>query len=117
MISKIIHKNIVLKMKNKEASCGRAQLAGTKIPFATFNVASGSGIAFVEVARRITNITKTKLEMVEWPKDRAAIETGDFIADCSPAAEALGWSPKTGFDQGLEKTFAYYREHLTHYLK
>lgn len=103
-------------LKDGSNSSPQAQLAGTKIPFAIFNIASGKGIKFVDCARKVTEMAGSKLEMVAWPADRAAIETGDFVADCSAAAEALGWAPRVGFEDGLERTFAYYRTELKHYL-
>lgn len=99
-----------------KASCARAQLAGPKIPFAVFNVGSGHGMKFVDCARKVTERTKTALELVPWPADRAAIETGDFIADGRAAEEALSWKAHTSFDEGLDKTFAFYRENLKDYL-
>jgi UDP-glucose 4-epimerase len=104
----------------KTTECKKAQLAGTAIPFAVFNIGSGQGIAFVNVARKIVERAGEKsgarLEMVPWPPERAAIETGDFISDGAAALEALKWKATTSFDEGLEKTFAYYRKELSHYL-
>lgn len=97
-------------------TCAKAQLAGERVPFATFNVGSGKGIRFVDVARKIAEATGAKVEMVPWPADRAAIETGDFIADSTAASEALGWKPWTSFDDGLRKTVEFYRKELKYYL-
>ena len=93
-----------------------AQLAGTHIPFAVFNIGSGKGVQFVNCARKVVERTKSPLEMVAWPADRKAIETGDFVSDGKAAGEALDWLPHTSFDDGLNKTFSYYQEHLKHYL-
>ncbi len=104
------------RLKQEKVTCAGAQLAGVKIPFAVFNVGSGRGIPFVKIARQIVEVAGSKLEMVPWPADRAAIETGDFISDGTTALAGLGWQATTDFDQGLGKTFAYYREHLKQYL-
>lgn len=93
-----------------------AQLAGTKIPFAVFNIGSGTGHKFVDCARKVVEREGLKLEMVPWPAERAAIETGDFVSDGTAAKAALGWGPTTSFDEGLDKTFAFYRDELKHYL-
>lgn len=105
-----------LDLREGRAKCARAQLAGEKIPYAVFNIGSGKGIRFVDCARKIIERAGTPLELVPWPADRAAIETGDFVSDGTAAREGLGWSPVTGFDDGLDRTFAFYRDHLRHYL-
>lgn len=104
------------KLKDRSTQYARAQLAGVHIPFAVFNIGSGKGLKFVDCARKVIEKVGSPLEMVPWPADRAAIETGDFISDGTAAREALGWVPETNFDEGLEKTFSFYREHLRHYL-
>ena len=74
------------------------------------------GLAWEKNKKLNAEIAKSPLEMVPWPADRAAIETGDFISDGRTALEGLGWQAHTGFDEGLERTFAFYREHLKQYL-
>jgi UDP-glucose 4-epimerase len=104
------------QMKTKPSLYPKTQLSGQNIPYAVFNIGSGKGMRFVDCAAKVAEETGGKLEMIEWPKDRAAIETGDFVSDGTAAAEALSWKPKTGFDVGLKKTVSFYREHLPHYL-
>jgi UDP-glucose 4-epimerase len=53
---------------------------------------------------------------VEWPPDKKAIDIGSFYADSSRIAKVLGWQPTTTLDVGLERTIAYYRAHLQHYV-
>ncbi|MBI3556974.1 MAG: NAD-dependent epimerase/dehydratase family protein [Deltaproteobacteria bacterium] len=105
-----------LQLKGQEVTCPKAQLAGTKNPFAVFNVGSGKGIPFVSIAQKIAEKAGSKLEQVAWPADRESIETGDFISDGTTTQAGLGWCASTSLDQGLEKTFAFYREHLKKYL-
>lgn len=94
----------------------QVQLSGTKVPFAVFNGTYGKPQRFGDCAKRVVEMGGGKLESVPWPSDRAAIETGDFVADGRAAKELLGWVPEVSFDQGLERTFAFYRENLKHYL-
>ncbi len=94
----------------------RTQLAGEKIPYGVFNIGSGKGMKFADCARQIVELAGSKLDFVPWPADRAAIETGDFIADSTAAEEILGWKPETMFEEGLKRTAAFYRENLRHYL-
>ncbi|MEW6055836.1 MAG: NAD-dependent epimerase/dehydratase family protein [Bdellovibrionota bacterium] len=104
------------KMGSGQAQSTRAQLAGTKIPFAVFNISSGKGIRFVDCAKKVVAKAGSLLEMVPWPPERASIETGDFVADCQAANEALNWKPSVEFGEGLDRTFEFYRENLNHYL-
>lgn len=105
-----------VSMGKGKAQYAPSQLAGTHIPFAVFNIGSGKGMKFVDCARKVVERAGSPLEMVPWPPERAAIETGDFISDGTAAAEALNWKPKTSFDEGLDKTFAFYRTELKNYL-
>jgi nucleoside-diphosphate-sugar epimerase len=104
------------KISNGLIEAEKVQNAGVKIPYAVFNIVSGSPLKFVDCAKKIVEITKTPLEFIPWPADRAAIETGDFIADASCAQECFNWKPKTSFDLGLKKTIDFYKENLKYYL-
>lgn len=92
------------------------QLSGSKIPFSVFNIASGVPLKFADAARKIVDLAGSSLEFVPWPADRAAIETGDFIADSTAAKTHLGWSPSVSFDEGLRQTVSFYRESLKNYI-
>jgi dTDP-glucose 4,6-dehydratase len=64
----------------------------------------------LELARLIKELTGSKSEIiyeplpVDDPKRR--------LPDITKAKELLGWSPKTDLSDGLNKTIAWYREHL-----
>ncbi|MBL8992779.1 MAG: hypothetical protein JNM63_05520, partial [Spirochaetia bacterium] len=51
-----------------------------------------------------------------WPKEREAIEIGDAVISNARIRKALGWSPKIGFEEGLERTKQYFTPHLRKYL-
>jgi UDP-glucose 4-epimerase len=53
---------------------------------------------------------------VEWPAEKKAIDIGSFYADSAKFRAATGWRPHVGLREGLARTVAYYREHLSHYL-
>jgi UDP-glucose 4-epimerase len=50
-----------------------------------------------------------------WPPDREKIDIGSIYVDDTRLRELTGWSPKVGLREGLERTFAFYREHGVHY--
>lgn len=58
---------------------------------------------------------KGDFEDVTFPKDRKAIEVGDFIADWSKINKATGWKPKYNLNTGIKATFEYYEKNKQHY--
>ncbi|MER3396479.1 MAG: NAD-dependent epimerase [Acidimicrobiia bacterium] len=56
------------------------------------------------------------IEYVPWPEDVKKIDIGDYYGSFEKAKRMLGWEPKTSLAEGLEKTIAYYRDHLEHYI-
>jgi UDP-glucose 4-epimerase len=89
----------LLVMAASPASDGRA-----------YNVASGTGISLIDLAKQIIAIAGAgRIEHVEWPELARQIETGDFIADISRIRDELGWQPRIALGAGLEKTVSYYR--------
>ena len=52
----------------------------------------------------------------DFPAERQSIDIGDYYGDFSKIREQLGWTPTRSLRATLEKTVAYYREHLVHYL-
>jgi UDP-glucose 4-epimerase len=48
---------------------------------------------------------------VPWPPERAKIDIGSIYVDDSRLRELTGWSPEVSLREGLERTFAFYREH------
>jgi UDP-glucose 4-epimerase len=54
--------------------------------------------------------------LVEWPPEKKVIDIGDFTTDSSLIGGMLGWRPTTSLRDGLQRTVAYYREFLPHYV-
>jgi UDP-glucose 4-epimerase len=54
-------------------------------------------------------------ELVAFPPERKAIDTGDYYSDFSLITRELGWQPKVGLREGLQRTMAYYQAHYRHY--
>ena len=55
-------------------------------------------------------------ELVAFPPERKAIDIGDYYSDFSLISQELGWQPKVGLREGLERTMAYYQAHIHQYL-
>ena len=57
-----------------------------------------------------------RVEHVDWPSDRDAIDIGSYFGDSSKAKRMLGWEPRTSFAEGIEQTIAFYRSRLSWYV-
>nr|MBA2432747.1 NAD-dependent epimerase/dehydratase family protein [Chthoniobacterales bacterium] len=57
-----------------------------------------------------------RFEVKEFPAERHAIDIGDYYSDFTRIQQQLGWQPRHGLRETIEKTLAFYREHLPHYL-
>ena len=55
-------------------------------------------------------------ESREFPAERKRIDIGDFVTDDRRFRELTGWAPSVGLEDGLARSLAYYRQHLTSYL-
>ncbi len=51
-----------------------------------------------------------------YPADRKQIDIGDYYADYSFIRTTLGWEPRTPLRLALEKTLAYYRDNMEHFV-
>ena len=57
-----------------------------------------------------------RVEYVEWPRDKKAIDIGSFYADSTKFKDATGWSPSVSLRDGLTRAVEFYREHLERYV-
>lgn len=71
---------------------------------------------FVELAMKIYG-SKMRPEIVDFPKNRASIEIGDYVADYSKIKRLLGWEPKVQLEEGIRKTLDYYKRYKKYYWK
>lgn len=54
-------------------------------------------------------------ELAPFSRERLAQEPGDYYSDIGRIQNEVGWSPRTGIEEGLSRTVAYYRQHRSHY--
>ena len=82
-----------------------------------FNLGGQGAVSLLELARMLIEISgRWSYALAPFPPDRKLIDIGDFQADASKVRKALGWRPGVPLREGLEKTVAYYRQHMEHYL-
>jgi UDP-glucose 4-epimerase len=81
-----------------------------------YNLGSDEVVSLRDLAQRLTRLQAGgAFEIVPFPPERKAIDIGDYYGDSSLIRSELGWSPRVGLDEGLERTIAYYRQHGGHY--
>jgi dTDP-glucose 4,6-dehydratase len=79
-------------------------------PGEVYNIGGGNGRTNLEITQRLLDLTgRTFEESVRHVEDRAGHDRR-YALDCAKA-QALGWSPRVGFEEGLAETVAWYREH------
>src|SRR5213082_2272402 len=89
----------------------QANLLACEAPNASgkvFNVGVGGRVSLNEVLRELARITGKTLETKYEPPREGDIR--DSQADISQAREFLGYSPRVSFEEGLARTFEWYRE-------
>jgi UDP-glucose 4-epimerase len=82
-----------------------------------FNVGGGQPIPHAALASLILQIAGSgRVEYVEWPPEKKAIDIGDFYADSTKLQRVTGWKPTTPLADGLRTTISYYRQHFDRYV-
>lgn len=80
-----------------------------------YNIGCGKSIMFKEMVTKIINVVNNgKVEYVDWPNNYEKNETGDFEMDISKIT-SLGWKPSFTFEDGIIKTYDYYKKYKEHY--
>ncbi|MBI3495103.1 GDP-mannose 4,6-dehydratase [Candidatus Berkelbacteria bacterium] len=68
---------------------------------------------FVKTAMQV--LGRGSYRTAPFPKDRAPIEIGDYIADWRKIHKTLGWKPRVLLEEGIARTFKYYQQNKKHY--
>ena len=64
----------------------------------------------------VANDGKGGFKRMEFPADRKRIDIGDYEADDRAFRAATGWTPRVDLVEGLRRSIAFYRAHLSRYL-
>lgn len=93
--------------------CGATPAAEGEI----INVGSGVASEFREMVQQVVHIVGTgRVEYVPWPENYERVETGDVRADISKLQNLTGWQPQYGLEEGIKKTYEYYKKYKNHYI-
>jgi len=83
-----------------------------------FNVGGDRPISHRELtALLVERAGSGTVRYVEWPESMKAIDIGSFYADSTKFTRATGWTPTVALADGLDRTVAFYRQHLRHYVE
>ncbi|MGA8090034.1 MAG: NAD-dependent epimerase/dehydratase family protein [Terracidiphilus sp.] len=82
-----------------------------------FNLGGHAPVSLSQLGAMVADLSKgASFQIREFPKERKAIDIGDYYADFSSISECLGWQPKVSLKDGLSRTMDYYRAFLPEYL-
>lgn len=83
----------------------------------TINLGSGRETSIGDLAALIGTLcgAEPRIETEERRARVAGSEVERLLADATVAREVLGWQSRVGLEQGLERTVAWFREHLADY--
>ena len=78
------------------------------VPGEAYNVGGPDECANLDVVRRIVALTGAGEELIEHVPDRPGHDRRYSLS--SDKVQALGWTPRVRFEEGLERTVAWYRD-------
>ncbi len=82
-----------------------------------FNVGGSEPICHRDLAALLVRVAGAgRIEFVEWPPEKRAIDIGSFYADSTKFRRTTGWEPVVPLEEGLRRTVAFYRTHFTRYV-
>ncbi|NQU09155.1 NAD-dependent epimerase/dehydratase family protein [bacterium] len=82
-----------------------------------YNLGGDRPISLRELADLLIAINQGGQYIVRsFPADRRPIDIGDYYADDSRIRAALGWQPRVPLREALDRTLAFYRQHLGRYV-
>ena len=87
----------------------QAALEHQDTPFELFNVGCGHTVTVTDLVRRIIEASGKDLGL-SFDRTKPTIDTS-LCLDCTKAFTRLGWRPAVSLDEGIEKTFQWYRHH------
>jgi len=70
---------------------------------------------FLEILYEVAG-EKPNYRLVPFPEERRRIDVGNFYTDYGKIRRNLGWEPRVDLREGLERTVAFYRENIRHYV-
>jgi UDP-glucose 4-epimerase len=83
-----------------------------------FNVGGLQPVSHRDLVQLLIEVAGSgRVRYTDWPAEQKAIDIGSFYADSGRFRGVTGWEPRVGLREGFERTVAYYRQYLQHYLE
>lgn len=79
------------------------------IPFEIFNVGLGEGISVKDLVQNMVTLSERQLEVI-CDTTKSTIENR-LVLNTNKAKNSVGWRPKIGLEEGILRTFNWYRQH------
>jgi len=100
--------------------CVEAMLAAAANPACdgrTYNLGGERVVSLADLAKLVSDAAGgATFSVREFPAERKRIDIGDYYADDAAFRAATGWSIQVPLERGIERTIAFYRQNLKHYL-
>jgi nucleoside-diphosphate-sugar epimerase len=81
-----------------------------------YNIGSEEVLSLEEVARLLTALRPDgRYTVRDYPAERRKIDIGDYYSDFTLFRTATGWTPKTNFREGIERTVDFFQTNKEHY--
>jgi len=82
-----------------------------------FNIGGDEPISLKDLSTMLVQMAGSgKVQYVEWPAEKKAIDIGDFYADSTKFKLTTGWRPTVGLKDGFKQTIAFYKKNLARYV-
>ncbi len=91
--------------------------AGARPDGCAYNLGGKGNWTLLEVAELLIKLAgKGRYRMVPFPSELGRIDIGSCYSDYSRASAVLGWEPRVPLEDGLRRTFEFYRKNMEFYL-
>lgn len=81
------------------------------------NIGSGVSTQFKDMVETVIKVVgKGQVKYIPWPKEYEKIETGDIRTDISKLKSLTGWKPENSIEEGILKTYDYYKQFKSFYI-
>lgn len=83
-----------------------------------YNLGGREALSIGDIADVVTTAALSPPAIhMPFPAGQKAIDIGSYRSNCGRIRRDLGWTARTGFREGIERSLAYFREYRKHYLR
>lgn len=81
-----------------------------------YNLGGDEPMMLIDLVRLMIEVAEQgSYELVPFPADKKRIDIGDYYGDYRRIKAVMGWKYRTTMREGLQKTFAFYRQYKEYY--